>query len=216
MFRKILKLLYPPKCILCQRLLSEEAGLCPTCLKQAPEFKKSHLRFSYVAGWTSVWYYKDMVRGSIHRFKFLKRRHYAKTYGRILAARLKKDGFMDFDVLTYVPVSFLRQLVRGYDQVELICDALSRELGITAVKCLKKIRNTPPQSNIKDVARRRANVLGAYRCPNPMEVKGKRILLLDDVITTGATIAECSRVLIGAGAKDIRCASMAVAEYKTK
>ena len=92
----LLKTLFPPKCILCRKLLSKtETDLCSDCRQNAPEFKKSRLRFSYVAGWTSVWYYKDMVRGSIHRFKFLKRRHYAKTYGRILAARLKKDGFMD-------------------------------------------------------------------------------------------------------------------------
>lgn len=217
MFRKFLLLLFPPKCILCRKLLAkDETDLCHSCRLNAPEFKKSRLRFSYVAGWTSVWYYKDNVRGSIHRFKFRNRRHYAKAYGRILAVKLEKDGFRDFDILTYVPVSLLRQLGRGYDQVELICKALGAELGVTPVRCLKKIRNTPPQSGINEVARRRANVLGAYRCLCPSDVKGKRILLLDDVITTGATVSECSRVLLTTGAKEVTCASMAVAEYKTK
>ena len=217
MFRKFLLLLFPPKCILCKALLAkDETDLCHTCRQNAPEFKKSRLRFSYVAGWTSVWYYKDNVRGSIHRFKFRNRRHYAKAYGRILAAKLTMDEMLDFDILTYVPVSLLRQLGRGYDQVELICDALSAELGVTPVRCLKKTRNTPPQSGIKDAARRRANVLGAYRCLCPKDVKGKRILLLDDVITTGATVSECARVLQTAGANEVICASIAVAEYKTK
>lgn len=217
MLRKLQLLLFPPKCILCKKLLPKGVtDLCHTCRKDAPEFKKSRLRFSYVAGWTSVWYYKDNVRGSIHRFKFRNRRHYAKAYGRILAVKLEKDGFRDFDILTYVPVSLLRQLGRGYDQVELICNALAKEFGITPVRCLKKIRNTPPQSGIKEVARRRANVLGSYQCLCPEAVKGKRILLLDDVITTGATVSECSRVLLSAGATEVFCASVAVAEFHTK
>lgn len=217
MLHKFLLLIYPPKCILCKKLLAkDETDLCHTCRKETPEFKKSRLRFSFVAGWTSVWYYKDNVRSSIHRFKFRNRRHYAKAYGRILAVKLEKDGFRDFDILTYVPVSLLRQLWRGYDQVELICNALGQELNVTSERCLEKIRNTPPQSGIKDVARRRANVLGAYKCLCPADVKGKRILLLDDVITTGATVSECARVLLTAGAAEVRCASVAVTEYKTK
>lgn len=217
MLRKLQLLLFPPKCILCKKLLPKDAtDLCHSCREAAPEFKKSRLRFSYVAGWTSVWYYKDNVRGSIHRFKFLGRRHYAKAYGRIMAVRLEKDGFRDFDILTYVPVALLRQLGRGYDQVELICNALAGELGIAPVRCLKKVRNTPLQSDIREVARRRANVLGAYQCLCPADVKGKRILLLDDVITTGATVSECSRVLLSAGATEVHCASVAVAEFHTK
>lgn len=217
MFFRILHLLYPPKCVLCNALLAkDETDLCHACREDAPEFKKSNLRFSYVAGWTGVWYYKDKVRGSIHRFKFRKRRHYAKAYGRALAMKLKNDESYSFDILTYVPVAPLRQMGRGYDQVELICDALAEELGIEPVKTLRKIRNTPPQSDIKDPARRRANVLGAYCCRHPQDVKGKRILLLDDVITTGATVSECARVLMTAGATKVFCACVAVSEYKTK
>ena len=130
--------------------------------------------------------------------------------------KLEQDDFRDFDILTYVPVSRLRQMQRGYDQVELICSALAREWNITPVRCLEKARNTPPQSEIKDPARRRANVLGAYRCPCPGEIKGKRVLLLDDVITTGATVSECSRVLLTAGATQVLCASVAVTEFKKK
>ena len=217
MLRKFLKILYPPKCILCRTLLSkEQTDLCHSCRQDAPEFKNSNLRFSFVAGWSAVWYYKDAIRGSIHRFKFRGCRHYAKSYGRILAAKLEKEELLDFDVLTYVPVATLRRCTRGYDQVELICNAVGKELNITPVKALKKIRNTPPQSGIADVARRRANVLGAYSCPHPELVKGKRVLLLDDVITTGATASECSRVLMTAGAVSVRCACLAVAEFKTK
>lgn len=217
MFQKILTLLFPPKCVLCREMLTkEETDFCGRCRQNAPEFKKSNLRLSFLAGWTSVWYYKDMVPGSIRRYKFSGRRSYAPAYGRTLSMKLQKEGWTDFDILTFVPVAFLRRFSRGYDQVELLCNAVGEELSITPVKTLRKIRNTPPQSGIRDVSRRRANVLGAYRAICPEALCGKRVLLLDDVITTGATASECARVLLTAGAKEVFCASIAVSDHTKK
>ena len=89
-------------------------------------------------------------------------------------------------------------------------------MNVPPVKTLQKIRNTPPQSRIGDAARRRANVLGAYRAVDPKNFRGKRVLRLDDIITTGATASECARVLLTAGAKEVYCAAMAVADHNTK
>lgn len=215
MLQRFLHLLFPPKCVLCKQLLKkEEKDICHHCRKTAMDAKKSRFRFSFVAGWTAVWYYKDTVRASLKRFKFSGRRNYAPAYGRILAGKLEKEKPFAFDVLTYVPIAPLRRLKRGYDQVELIADTLGAELGVTPCKTLQKIRNTPPQSSITDPARRRANVLGAYRAIDPELLKGKRILLLDDIITTGATASECARVLLSAGAKEVFCAAVAVSTHK--
>lgn len=215
--QRILRLLFPPKCVLCKKILSkEETDFCHECREKAPEFQKSTFKLSFLAGWTSVWYYKDMVRKSILRYKFGGYRSYAGAYSRRLAMKLHKEGRDDFDILTFVPIAFARKMKRGYDQVALLADALEKELNLPAVKTLRKIRNTPPQSGIKDVARRRANVLGAYRCVNAEAVRGKRVLLLDDVLTTGATASECARVLLTAGAKEVFCATLAVSEYNTK
>lgn len=217
MVQRILSLLFPPKCVLCKRLLTkEETDFCHHCRETAPESPKSTLKLSFLAGWTSVWYYKDMARESILRYKFGRRRNYAQAYSRVLAMKLQKEGKDDFDVIAYVPVAFLRKMKRGYDQVTILADALGRELNIPKVTALRKIRNTPPQSNIRDVARRRANVLGAYRCVDAEAVRGKRVLLLDDVLTTGATASECARVLLTAGAKEVFLATLAVSEYNTK
>ena len=217
MLQKLFHLLFPPKCVLCKKVLAgDETDFCHNCRKDTPEFKKSNLRFSFVAGWTSVWYYKDMVRGSIHRYKFSGRRNYAPTYGRMLAMKLQAEGLCDFDILTYVPIARLRRLSRGYDQVELLCNEVGSQLGIAPVCTLRKIRNTPPQSGIKDVSRRRANVLGAYKAICPEAVRGKRVLLLDDVITTGATAGECARTLRLAGAKSVNCAALARRHEITK
>ena len=217
MFNRLSTLLFPPRCVLCRKFLSkEETDLCHTCRIDAPEFEKSNFKLSFLAGWTAVWYYKGTVRKSILRYKFSGRQSYAPAYGRALAMKLQKERLDDFDILTWVPISPLRRLHRGYDQVELVAKATGKELGISPTKTLHKFRNTPPQSGIKDISHRRANVLNTYKPANPEFIRGKRILLLDDVITTGATASECARVLLTAGAKEVFCAAIAVANHNTK
>ena len=217
MLDRLSNLLFPPKCVLCKTLLAkEETDLCRHCRETAPVFSKEKIKFSFIAGWTALWYYKDNVRKSLLRYKFSRYRSYVPCYSRLLAMKLQTAGFDDFDVLTWVPVSQLRRMKRGFDQVELLARETARQLGVQATPCLKKIRHTPPQSGLKSAAQRRANVLGAYRVVNPEAVAGKRILLLDDIITTGATVSECARMLILAGAKQVRCAAMAVAPHEHK
>lgn len=206
------ELFYPPKCVLCDRLLDkEETDLCHDCRQKAPEFKKGKFKISFVARWTAVWYYKDDVRTSLLRYKFQRRPHYAAAYGRLLAMKLQEAGFDDFDVLTWVPISFRRRWKRGFDQVALIARATARELDCKAVPTLRKIRHNKPQSTKADPSQRRANVLGAYRVKDPALVAGKRILLLDDIITSGATVSECAKTLTIAGAGEVCCAAMAAA-----
>ena len=214
MIDRLLRLLFPPKCVLCRDLLNDrQTDLCHHCRTNVPNFTKIKFKPSFVARFTGVWYYKDDVRHSLLRYKFGNKRHYASAYARMLAIKLQTEGMDNFDVLTWVPVGSLRRLVRGYDQVKLLAQALGYELNVTPIRTLQKIRNTPPQSGIPDASRRRANVLGAYRPVNVSEFKGKRILLLDDILTTGATASECSRVLLTAGASEVTLAVLAVASY---
>lgn len=208
---QILRFLFPPKCILCQKLLTNrQTDLCHHCRTNGPIFTKLKIKPTFVARWTGVWYYKDTARSSILRFKFGNKRHYAPAYARMLAVKLQTEGMDNFDVLTWIPVGPLRRIKRGYDQVALLAKALGKELNVVPVRTLKKIRNTPPQSGIPDASRRRANVLGAYRCVNIPQWTGKRVLLLDDVLTTGATASECAKVLLTAGASEVTLAVLAV------
>lgn len=217
LFYRIAQWLFPPKCVLCRRLLEkDETDLCRHCRVNAPVAPMSHKKIPYLDRWTAVWYYEDTVRLSILRFKFYNARSYAQAYGRALAMQLLTENMADFDLLTWVPVSPLRRLRRGYDQVELLAKAVGRELGVTPVRLLKKIRHNRPQSGIADTAKRRANVLGAYRVTDPQRIRDKRVLLLDDVITTGATASECARVLLTCGAKEVNCAAVARRHEITK
>lgn len=214
MFSWLLDLFFPPKCVLCKKLLSrEETDICHHCRHTAPEFQKNKFKISFVAGWTGLWYYKDEPRNSLIRYKFRGKRSYNEAYGRALSMHLRQKHFDTFDVLTYVPVSSLRRYRRQYDQVELIALVVAGELGVELTPTLRKIRHTQPQSGLTDVSRRRANVLGAYKIKNPDLVRGKRILLLDDILTTGATASECARVLLTAGAKEVYFAAVAVANH---
>lgn len=210
--KRILNLLFPPKCILCQKVLeTEETDLCRSCRIDSPECAGVHKKFSFLDSWIAVWYYKGYIRRSILRFKFYGARHYAAAYGRLLAMRIQQEYGDTFDVLTWIPVSRLRRLVRGYDQARLLAEAVGRELGMTPVCTLRKVRHNRAQSGISGQAKRRANVLGAYRTVPGQELRGKRILMIDDVITTGATAGECARVLLTAGAKEVHCGCIAAA-----
>ena len=121
------------------------------------------------------------------------------------------DGF---DILTWVPVSRFRKFTRGYDQVELLAEVVGRELGMEPVSTLQKVRNNRPQSRIIGAAMRRANVLGAYRIQDPDLVSQKRVLLLDDIVTTGATAGECARILLTAGAAEVHLGCIAAANHR--
>lgn len=212
MIHRILNVLFPPKCILCGRILKkDETDLCRVCRVEAPEYSKGNLNVQFLDSFAAVWYYEENVRRSILRYKFYGARNYAPAYGRLLAMKVLTEYPEGFDLITWVPVSTLRKLRRGYDQVELLARAVSLELGIPCGRVLKKIRNNRPQSGINGFAQRRANVLGAYRVTDPETIKGKRILLLDDVITTGATVGECARVLLTGGGAEVHCAVLAAA-----
>lgn len=212
LYHFLMELLFPPRCVLCRKLLKNgEMDLCGACRVDGPEYPNRKIKLPFLDSFAAVWYYEGNVRSSLLRYKFYNARVYSVSYGRILAMKLLREYPEGFDILTWVPVSRLRRLRRGYDQVELLAKAVGAELGLPPVPTLKKIRNNRPQSRMKDPAARKANVLGAYRVLETADVTGKRVVLLDDILTTGATAGECARMLRMAGAKEVHCAAVAAA-----
>ena len=217
LFHHLSALLFPPKCVLCKGILEkEETDLCHRCRTEISDFEKPKRSIPFLESWTALWYYNGSVRKSILRYKFNNRRSYAAAYGRLLAMKLLREYPDGFEVLTWTPISRLRRLRRGYDQVELLAQAVAKELEMEVTPTLTKIRHNPPQSGIQGYAKRKANVLSAYRAENPEQFRGKRVLLLDDIITTGATASEAARVLLTAGAKEVICAAIAAASNEQK
>ena len=210
----IKSILFPPKCILCGRILAqEESDLCRDCRMETEEYPQGKLKLQFVDSAAAVWYYKGSVRNSLHRFKFRRGRFLAEPYGRFMAMKVLSSGLEGIDRITWVPISPLRKLIRGYDQDQLLAEIISRELGIPCAQLLQKVRHNRPQSGIKGYARRRANVLGVYRSLNEEQIAGAKVLLVDDILTTGATVSECARVLLTAGAEEVHCAVVASAHH---
>ena len=216
----ILDLLFPRKCALCRKLLSkEETDYCRDCRAKAPRFpvlqEKEHpsgkSTLQFLDSVTAVWYYKENVREAILRLKFHKAAFLAEPLGRSLAMKVMETHPEGFDLLTWVPVSAKRKRKRGYDQAELLAKAAGKELGIPAQSLLQKIRDNPAQSGMSG-EERKTNVQGVYKMKKGADPSEKRILLIDDVFTTGATAEACARVLLSAGAKEVHCAVVATSQ----
>ena len=208
----VLDLLFPPKCVFCGKVLDTgETGLCRRCQRELPWLTggEAELTGEFFSLCAAPLRYQDKVRDSIRRYKFMGRRGYYKVYGRLVAQCVHDHLAGKYDLITWVPLSEKRKKERGYDQAFLLASAAALELGDVAVETLRKARNTDPQSGLEEESARRANVLGAYTVVDPELVAGKRVLLIDDVVTTGSTFSECARTLRTVGAADVVCAALA-------
>ena len=116
-----------------------------------------------------------------------------------------------FDLVTWVPVSKKRKRERGYDQAELLAKSMCALWGVSPVRTLEKTQDNPPQSGLKSAEQRRANVLGVYEAINREHFAGKRVLLVDDILTTGSTVQETARVLKTEGAAEVLVMTLAAA-----
>lgn len=210
-------LLYPPRCMFCGRLVeSTEHPLCVRCPLDLPEYDGPLKTVPYFEKTVAPFYYEESVREAILRFKFRGMTPYAPMFAKWMAVWVRDKLEGTYDLISWVPCSAHRRWTRGYDQAEVLAKALAAELGTEAVCLLKKFQHNRQQSKTPDAARRRANVLGVYRPLQPERMKGKRILLVDDVLTTGATLSECGKTLRLAGSGDLVCAVIAVTRLDIK
>ncbi|MBE6995814.1 MAG: ComF family protein [Ruminococcaceae bacterium] len=201
---KIINLLFPPKCPFCARV-QDSAGICVICEKELPWTTEAECRWEGTGGLrcaAPLWY-EGCAREGILRLKFQGISAAAAPIGTLMAHCAAEEFSGGFDAVTWVPVSRRRLRRRGYDQAELLARETCLLWETEPRQLLVKVVDTPPQSGMKDAAARRANVLGAYEAAE--ETAGKRVLLIDDVCTTGATLEECARVLRDAEAECVVC-----------
>lgn len=211
-FANILDLLFPPKCVFCGKILPKGTEcLCEKCNAGLPFTKGAQVsqKGEFYDECVSPLLYEGDVRKSILRFKFRGMTAYADCYGRLMAACIREHLSGRFDLITWVPLSSKRVKDRGYDQAMLLALAVALELDDVAVETLVKTANVQAQSTISDREMRRANVSGVYELKDKELIDGKHVLLIDDIITTGSTLAECARVLLMSGAESVVCATLA-------
>jgi ComF family protein len=147
--------------------------------------------------------YEGVLRKLIHLYKYGRVRPLAKPLSDLLVRALPRDEA--FDAAVPVPLYWRRRLRRGFNQAELLARGLSRRTGIPVLGALRRLRPTPAQAGLSNSARRQ-NVSQAFRARG---VQGKRILLIDDVMTTGATAASCAAALKQAGARRVSLLTVA-------
>ncbi|NLD87857.1 MAG: ComF family protein [Clostridiales bacterium] len=209
----IANLLFKKKCIFCRRDIrgGGDVCVCLDCMLNLTKeggFERTLLdgrRCLYALSYT-----KPSVAAAIKRFKFNGKIQYADTLGELIFLCVKDEDL--FDVITYVPCSILRRISRGYDQSRLLAEHVAKKLDKRATVTLRKIRHNRKQSTLKEEEKAQ-NVKGAYRAIEK-NIIGKRILLIDDIVTTGSTIMECGRTLAEAGARSIVYACAAFAGYR--
>lgn len=221
-------LLYPPLCPVCLATLPPRGeAFCPACRAAMTPAGAGHplvagaaRRFAAAGGpdgFTALYLFEERgpLRPALHLLKYSGMHSLGTWFGRRLGAAVRDDPALSLaEVLVPVPLHPARLRERGYNQAERICAGLGSVTGMpTAARAVVRSRNTPTQTSL-GLREREANVRGAFRVParERRSVAGKTVLLVDDVTTTGATLAACTAALRGAGAGPVFAAAVAVAE----
>lgn len=175
-------------CPVCGGDINGIFDICPDCLAEPKrQWQKAYAAFRYTEG----------AAEAIRRYKYGKQVSLARPFGKLLAGTIENPS--QYSEIVPVPLHWFRFILRGYNQSVLLGEELSRWTGIPVARRLKRIRNTKHQAFL-DKDDRKKNIKGAFSVRNPEEIKGKKVLLVDDVMTTGSTLAECAKILIKAGA----------------
>ena len=211
---KMLDLLFPPKCPFCQKILDNpRAPLCRSCHPKLPwlEGKAGERKIDFTDGCFSPLAYRDLVPEAIQRYKFSRVKALGRPFAALMARCLDSQRLEGVDLICWAPLSKKRRRERGFDQAELLAREVGRLLSIPAAPVLLKTRNTAPQSGLEDEYARRANAQGVYRLATGVALSGKRVVLVDDVVTSGSTLSECAALLHQGGASQVFCLTLAQA-----
>lgn len=192
--RRELHSLPTPRCRRCGGALDGVLDACPQCLQANAD-----------PPWTvavSALVFEGFARVLVHRFKYRRHTFLAPVFVGYMVRAWEEHGGLAIDAVVPVPLHWTRQVHRGYNQSELLAGGIAATLHRPLRRVLKRSRRTPQQARL-DIEHRTDNVAGAFRIARKAAVKDQRILLIDDVHTTGATLREAARELLHGGAADV-------------
>jgi ComF family protein len=231
----ILDILFPPLCLNCQKNISPSDGdgrntsicrdclgaihfnntlFCPVCRARLAENKlfcrhgvKENPSFPYLLA--AAGNYDDPVlQNLIHYFKYKSFKNLAPVLGEILIKYLElitHYSKLKTHIVVPIPLHKYRERERGFNQAKLLAEIIAKKFNLELKDCLKRTKNTKPQSQLKDNEKRQSNVFNCFSIAGSDCLKGKKIILVDDVFTSGSTINEAVKILKSNGAKKIIC-----------
>lgn len=228
----LLNILLPPRCLICNIIVSQTGSLCADCWQEIEFNTSPHCAicshpFTYDIGELAlcgsciqktppyarihtVFHYNEKSRTLVHNLKYGDRTHSALYFAQWMA-RAGKASLEQADMLVPVPLHPLRLLKRRYNQSALLANAISRQCHVPVYpQLLIRTRHTPSQAGLSSKERQR-NVRGVFKLhPNYVTlVRNKHIIIVDDVMTTGATVTACTKILLKAGAKKVTILTLA-------
>ena len=219
----LLELVYPSRCPSCLKLT--EGGFCARCARLLPTVGNTFCRRCakpttaivddcrdcrgrdlYFDSARAAWIYEGAARDVIHAYKYANQKSLAPALAGYLAPLVDKIG-----LITWVPLTRHKTWNRGCNQAKLLATNLARETGLPAVPLLRRVRATKDQNQL-DISARKTNVKDAFGLQG--EATGADIILVDDVYTTGSTVAECAKTLKAGGAATVRVVTLARTTFR--
>ena len=208
----LLDIIYPPVCGICDKI--NKKSLCKKCeIKIKPyqinEIEKiKNKSFDYQI---KILKYENIIRDKIINYKFNEKAYLYKTFAKIILKNKKIYGFLKkYDIIMCVPMHIKKKMLRGYNQSELIAKELAKKLQIEKqFNNLVKIKDTKKQSTLTK-EQRKTNLKNAFQIKDIEKVKNKKVILFDDIYTTGSTVEECSKVLKRVGVSSIAVVTLAI------
>lgn len=193
-YREILNIIYPieERCMVCD----EEGfiGICPSCKSRINKAKNEGSILSYG-------FYGGILKSLILKFKYESNYNVGYLLANFLI-EIIKESEIDIDIICYIPMIRKDERKRGFNQCKLIANEIGYNLNIPVSNCIKKVKHTKEQKKLTKEERIK-NLIGAFEVTSNEDIKNKRVLLIDDVMTTGATIDECTKILKKSGVKEI-------------
>lgn len=227
------ELLFPACCLVCGARINDiqEMQICPTCLPEfdfvTPPFcsccgdpfvskvgsnhlcsrcltKPNHFQMA-----RSILVYNEKSAHLIHSFKYGRKTAALSTFNAFWQLSDLTQDFLDIDLIIPIPLHKKRLQWRGYNQAQLLAETFFRDQRQKICPfLLTRVKNTPPQTGLKGRDRRN-NIRGAFSVGNPEKIASRKILLIDDVYTTGSTLNECALTLIKSGAESVKVLTLA-------